>query len=85
MKATTDRAIHYSGNRKGFPFIPMNCGAIPDQLIENELFGHVKGAYTDAKQSQTGLTEQADGGTLFLDEIEALSSKGQVTDLKPKS
>jgi DNA-binding NtrC family response regulator len=81
-KEVAARAIHYLGCRKDYPFIPMNCGAIPDQLIENELFGHEKGAYTDAKQSQTGLTEQADGGTLFLDEIEALSSKGQVTLLR---
>lgn len=81
-KEVTARAIHYLGKRKGFPFIPMNCGAIPDQLIENELFGHEKGAFTDAKQSQAGLTAQADGGTLFLDEIEALSPKGQVTLLR---
>ncbi len=81
-KEVTARAIHYLGSRKDFPFIPMNCGAVPDQLIENELFGHEKGAYTDAKQSQVGLAEQADGGTLFLDEIEALSLKGQVTLLR---
>ena len=81
-KEVAARAIHYLGSRKDFPFIPMNCGAIPDQLIENELFGHEKGAYTDAKQSQAGLTAQADGGTLFLDEIEALSTKGQVTLLR---
>jgi DNA-binding NtrC family response regulator len=81
-KEVAARAIHYLSSRKDFPFIPMNCGAIPDQLIENELFGHEKGAYTDAKQSQAGLTEQADGGTLFLDEIEALSTKGQVTLLR---
>jgi DNA-binding NtrC family response regulator len=81
-KEVTARAIHYLGKRKGFPFIPMNCGAIPDQLLENELFGHEKGAFTDAKQSQAGLTAQADGGTLFLDELEALSPKGQVTLLR---
>jgi DNA-binding NtrC family response regulator len=81
-KEVAARAIHYLGCRKDFPFVPMNCGAIPDQLIENELFGHEKGAYTDAKQSQVGLTEQADGGTLFLDEIEALSPKGQVALLR---
>ncbi|MGZ8183417.1 MAG: sigma 54-interacting transcriptional regulator [Methylobacter sp.] len=81
-KEVAARAIHYLGCRKDFPFIPMNCGAIPDQLIENELFGHEKGAYTDAKQNQEGLAGQADGGTLFLDEIEALSSKGQVTLLR---
>ncbi|MFA6162551.1 MAG: sigma-54 factor interaction domain-containing protein, partial [Methylobacter sp.] len=81
-KEVAARAIHYLGCRKDFPFIPMNCGAVPDQLIENELFGHEKGAYTDAKQNQAGLTEQADGGTLFLDEIEALSTKGQITLLR---
>jgi len=81
-KEVAARAIHYLGCRKDFPFIPMNCGAVPDQLIENELFGHEKGAYTDAKQNQAGLTDQADGGTLFLDEIEAMSIKGQVTLLR---
>ncbi len=81
-KEVAARAIHYLGCRKDFPFIALNCGAIPDQLIENELFGHEKGAYTDAKQSQVGLTTQADGGTLFLDEIEALSAKGQVALLR---
>lgn len=81
-KEVTARAIHYLGNRKEFPFIPMNCGAVPDQLFENELFGHEKGAYTDARNCQIGLTMQADGGTLFLDEIEALTPKGQVTLLR---
>jgi len=81
-KEVAARAIHYMGNRKDYPFVPMNCGAIPDHLFENELFGHEKGAYTDAKQSQQGLTEQAHHGTLFLDEIEALPAKGQVTLLR---
>ncbi|NOY71661.1 MAG: sigma-54 factor interaction domain-containing protein, partial [Gammaproteobacteria bacterium] len=81
-KDMTARAIHYLGARRDHPFIPLNCGAIPDNLIENELFGHEKGAYTDAKQWQSGLIDQADGGTLFLDEIEALSLKGQVTLLR---
>ncbi|MEC4748968.1 sigma-54 dependent transcriptional regulator [Methylomicrobium sp. Wu6] len=81
-KEVAARAIHYLGNRKDYPFVPMNCGAIPDHLFENELFGHEKGAYTDAKQSQQGLTEQAHRGTLFLDEIEALPAKGQVTLLR---
>jgi len=81
-KEVAARAIHYLGGRKEFPFIPMNCGAIPDPLIENELFGHEKGAYTDATHSQAGLAEQAEGGTLFLDEIEALSAKGQVALLR---
>ena len=76
------RAIHYLGERKDHPFIAANCGAFPDQLIENELFGHHKGAYTDARESSDGLIPQAEGGTLFLDEIEALSPKGQVTLLR---
>lgn len=76
------RAIHYLSHRMGQAFIPINCGAMPDHLIENELFGHEKGAYTDAKQNYIGVIEQANGGTLFLDEIEALSSKGQVTLLR---
>jgi DNA-binding NtrC family response regulator len=81
-KEMVARAIHYLSCRKDYPFIPINCGAVPDHLIENELFGHEKGAYTDAKQSYSGSIEQADGGTLFLDEIEALSAKGQVTLLR---
>ena len=81
-KEVVARAIHYLGERRDFPFIPVNCGAIPDQLIENELFGHAKGAYTDAKEAQAGMAEQAHKGTLFLDEIEALSAKGQVSLLR---
>lgn len=76
------RAIHYLGERQEHPFIAANCGAFPDQLIENELFGHLKGAYTDARESSSGLVAQAEGGTLFLDEIENLSPKGQVTLLR---
>ena len=81
-KEMVSRAIHYLGVRQNHPFIPVNCGAIPDHLVENEFFGHEKGAYTDAIQSQTGLIVQAEGGTLFLDEIEALSVKGQVILLR---
>jgi len=81
-KEMAARAIHNLSGRKEYPFIPVNCGAVPDHLFENELFGHEKGAYTDAKQNHAGLIEQADGGTLFLDEIEALSAKGQVTLLR---
>ena len=81
-KEMVARAIHYISGRKDYPFIPINCGAVPDHLIENELFGHEKGAYTDARQSYSGSIEQADGGTLFLDEIETLSAKGQVTLLR---
>ena len=76
------RAIHYLGMDNDKPFVAVNCGALPDSLVENELFGHVRGAYTDAKESQTGLIEQAEGGTLFLDEIEALTLKGQVALLR---
>lgn len=76
------RAIHYQSGRQGHPFIPVNCGALPDNLIENELFGHQKGAYTDAKSASKGLVGQAEGGTLFLDEMESLSLKGQVVLLR---
>ncbi|HEY7494053.1 MAG TPA: sigma 54-interacting transcriptional regulator, partial [Candidatus Tectomicrobia bacterium] len=62
------RAIHYQSRRQGKPFIPVNCGALPDHLAENELFGHVKGAFTDAAAAETGLVAEAEAGTLFLDE-----------------
>jgi DNA-binding NtrC family response regulator len=81
-KEVAARALHYQGKRHGKPFIPVNCGAIPDALFENELFGHSKGAFTDAKENQPGFVALADSGTLFLDEIEALSPKGQVTLLR---
>lgn len=81
-KELAARAIHYQGKRKDKPFIPVNCGALPDQLIENELFGHCRGAYTDARDSQIGLIRQAEGGTLFLDEVDALSPKAQVSLLR---
>ena len=67
------RAIHYSGERRGKPFVPVNCAALPDHLIENELFGHSKGAFTGALIEKPGLLHEADGGTLFLDEINSLS------------
>lgn len=63
------RAIHYEGPRADNAFVRMNCTAVPDELFEAELFGHVKGAFTDARTSKKGLMEVADGGTLFLDEI----------------
>ncbi len=81
-KELAARAIHYLGKRSDYPFIPVNCGALPDTLLENELFGHMKGSFTDAKERQTGLVEQAHGGTLFLDEIDALTHKGQVALLR---
>lgn len=76
------RAIHYSSLRKGHPFIPVNCGGLPDHLLENELFGHTRGAYTDAHTSHGGLLSVAEGGTLFLDEIDALSLSAQVKLLR---
>ena len=63
------RAIHYNGPRREAPFVEVNCAAIPDQLLESELFGHEKGSFTGATASKPGLFEVADGGTLFLDEI----------------
>ena len=81
-KELAARAIHYGGKRRGGPFIPINCGAVPDTLIENELFGHRRGAFTDAREDQAGLAALANGGTLFLDEIDALTRKGQVTLLR---
>jgi len=63
------RALHFSSSRRNGPFIPINCAAIPENLIESELFGYVKGAFTDARQSKTGLFAAAQRGTLFLDEI----------------
>jgi two-component system response regulator GlrR len=76
------RAVHYLSPRARQPFIPVNCGAIPAELVENELFGHVRGAFTDAKISQPGLIQEADGGTLFLDEIDCLPPLAQVKLLR---
>lgn len=81
-KELAARAIHYLGPRQNYPFIPVNCGAIPEALLESELFGHEKGAFTDAKENRMGLVEQAHLGALFLDEIDSLSSKGQVALLR---
>jgi DNA-binding NtrC family response regulator len=68
-KEVVARALHFHGERKGLPFVPINCTAIPEGLLESELFGHVRGAFTGAHSSKRGLFEKADGGTLFLDEI----------------
>ena len=68
-KELAAKAIHYNSPRRGAPFVAVNCGAIPDTLIESELLGHVKGAFTGATSDRPGLFEQAEGGTLFLDEI----------------
>ena len=67
------RAIHHNSCRRDKPFVPINCSAIPDPLMESELFGYVKGAFTGANQTKRGLFEEADGGTVFLDEIADLS------------
>lgn len=66
------RAIHYLGPRASQPFIVVDCGALPENLVENELFGHARGAYTDAGASAKGMIEEAEGGTLFLDEVQTL-------------
>ena len=76
------RAIHYLGPRASKPFVPVNCGAIPAELAENELFGHERGAYTGASSSKAGLVSEANGGTLFLDEIDCLPLMAQVKLLR---
>jgi DNA-binding NtrC family response regulator len=76
------RAVHHLGRRRDFPFIPIDCGAFPDQLFENELFGHERGAYTSADREHRGLIATAEGGTLFLDEIDSLSASGQAKLLR---
>jgi len=81
-KELAARAIHYLGPRREMPFVPVNCGAIPDNLLESEFFGHVRGAFTDAKETRHGLIKHACGGTLFLDEIEAMTPRAQVTLLR---
>jgi len=81
-KELAARAIHYLSNRRDHPFVPVNCGALAEHLVENELFGHEKGAYTDAGKANPGLIAQAKQGSLFLDEIEALSQKAQVSLLR---
>jgi len=76
------RAIHYTSARRDKPFVPVNCGALPDQLFENELFGHVRGAFTDASSVELGLLAVAEGGTVFLDEVDAMSLAAQVKLLR---
>ncbi len=81
-KELAARLVHYNSARGNRPFIPVNCGALPEALVENELFGHERGAYTDARESTLGVVALAEGGTLFLDEIDALSPKGQAAFLR---
>jgi two-component system, NtrC family, response regulator GlrR len=76
------RALHYLSPRAGHSFVSVNCGAIPVELMENELFGHERGAYTGAATSQQGLIHEADGGTLFLDEVDSLPLMAQVKLLR---
>jgi DNA-binding NtrC family response regulator len=71
-KELVAKAIHYNSERKDAPFVPVNCAAIPEQLLESELFGHMRGSFTDAKMDKRGLFEEAQKGTLFLDEISEL-------------
>ena len=72
------RAIHYNSNRNDKPLIVINCGAIPEELLESELFGHEKGAFTGAYRTRVGRFEMANGGTIFLDEIGEMSPSLQV-------
>jgi two-component system response regulator PilR (NtrC family) len=81
-KELAAKAIHYNSSRKDKPFVTLNCGAIPESLIESELFGHMKGAFTDAISTKKGLFEVADEGTLFLDEISELPLMMQVKLLR---
>jgi transcriptional regulator with GAF, ATPase, and Fis domain len=74
--------IHYNSRRKEGPYVKLNCGAIPETLLESELFGHERGAFTDARQRRRGRFEEADGGTLFLDEIGEMSLSAQVRLLR---
>jgi len=72
------RAIHYNSSRRNNPFVPVDCSVLPETLLESELFGHVKGAFTGATKSKKGLFQEADRGTVFLDEISNLGTSAQM-------
>lgn len=75
-------AIHQLSARRDGPFLPVNCAALPDTLLESELFGHVRGSFTDAKHTSAGVISHASGGTLFLDEVDSLSPHAQAAILR---
>jgi DNA-binding NtrC family response regulator len=81
-KELVARAIHMNSARRYFPIVPVNCGAVPEDLLESELFGHEKGSFTGAQYRRKGKIEMADGGTLFLDEVGVISAKMQVDLLR---
>lgn len=81
-KELVARAIHYNSPRNSAPFVPVNCGAIPGELLESELFGHLRGAFTGATETRAGFFQTADGGTIFLDEISETSLSMQVKLLR---
>jgi len=81
-KGLAAKAIHTNSSRRDGPFVTVNCGAIPEHLMESELFGHQKGAFTDAKETKKGRLELAHGGTLFLDEIGEISMRMQIDLLR---
>jgi DNA-binding NtrC family response regulator len=81
-KELVARALHYAGPRAGYPFVPVNCGSLTDTLLQDELFGHERGAFTDAKAARGGLLARADRGTLFLDEVDSLTPRAQVALLR---
>lgn len=81
-KELAARAIHYMSDRAAYPLIPVNCGSLPEMLLEDELFGHERGAFTDAHVRRSGLFTQAEKGTVFLDEVDTLTAKAQITLLR---
>ena len=81
-KEVAARFVHRASSRKSKPFVALNCAALPEQLLEAELFGYERGAYTGATQSKAGLIEQAAGGTLFLDEVSEMSPAVQAKFLR---